>query len=639
MKKIFMVIALMAMLMLPLTSFSMTAMEEGDLSSVTGQAGVSINLEARVDLKADTVAWGDMDGFEATNVTVTSGSDAAGWIGLSNLNIDNLRIQTDQTLLRANFYKYNDASGQALDAASIGLYQSVVAFATAYLTGVATSAFPPLAGLNPQDTASILGNAAALMAAPYSLVAEVGAVSGGYTAVQTAMPAVQADATGGDLGAQALLLLAAEKAAGTFTPFSPLTIDVATGTAAVPHYGEGITFVRIGLGSIWISMDSMTADVDLGPDTGYVGNGTGVANGVPDLKYQLGSLYLSDMFLRIGGGSYVDIFNDRGAGTQGVTIVTDVIIKNFTIGTLAWGDADGIDWNFTTDSEGVYGAHTTDGDLETPDTNGGDTILDAAGWVGLKGLEIDWINISGRIDIDVATDDALGTETGIADWTFVQIGLDALTVNMSGFEATAALGADATSVAGLDQELGELYISDLEVVVNGKLNIGARADGTQGVTLNLDALTIDITQGLTISWGDLDGVGGANGAGYVGLVGLNIADLTLQGTVTIDVATIRTGDTSAATSIEDMMYLGYRENNLSPTIVHIGLGTGNADDDTLDEVNSLFLGNALGISLSSLNGAIAFGTTNTLVGANTIGNFYVGGIMVGVNGWVDIGAH
>lgn len=633
MKKIFMVIALMAMLMLPLTSFSMTAMEEGDLSSVTGQAGVSINLDARVDLAADVVAWGDLDGFEATNVSVTSGPDAAGWIGLSNLNIDNLRIQTDQTLLRANFYKYQNANGQAYDAAGIVLYGSVVDFATAYLTHIAGTPGDAIAGLNPQDTASILGHAAAITA--IGLGVELGAVNTAYTTLQGLQPAVVTDAGNGDVGAQALLLLAAEKAAGTFTPFSPLTIDVATCDASSGPYDDGVTFVRIGLGSIWISMGSMTADVELGPDTGYVGDGSGAADGVPDLKYQLGSLYLSDMFLRIGGGSYVDIFNDRAVGTQGVTIVTDVIIKNFSIGTLAWGDADGIDWNFTTDSEGVYGAHTTDAKLETPDAT--DPIADAAGWVGLKDMEIDWINITGRIDIDVATDDASGTETGIADWTFVQIGLTDLTVNMSGFEATAALGADAT--AGLDQELGELYISDLEVVVNGKLNIGARADSTQGVTLNLDNITVDISQGLTISWGDLDGVGGANGAGYVGLVGLNIADLTLQGTVTIDVATIRTGDTSAATSIEDMMYLGYRENNLSPTIVHIGLGTGNADDDTLDEVNSLFLGNALGISLSSLNGAIAFGTTNTLVGANTIGNFYVGGIMVGVNGWVDIAAH
>ena len=118
MKKIFMVIALMAMLALPLTSFSMTAMEEGDLSSVTGQAGVSINLDARVDLAADVVAWGDLDGFEATNVSVTSGAAAAGWVGLSDLSVQNLRVRADQTLLKAEFYTHT-ANGAALKTAGI----------------------------------------------------------------------------------------------------------------------------------------------------------------------------------------------------------------------------------------------------------------------------------------------------------------------------------------------------------------------------------------------------------------------------------------------------------------------------------------------------------------------------------------
>lgn len=610
MKKIFMVIALMAMLMLPLTSFSMTAMEEGDLSSVTGQAGVSINLDARVDLAADTVAWGDLDGFTAPNVSVTSGADAAGWVGLSDLSVQNLRVRADQTLLEADWFKKHSNSTLATNYQTaaltfLGTYQAVSGDTTP------TSA----------EAQAWLANNASTTPGWTTLYATVGPLTTATTAI----------ATSGDTAAPAFLQIASEKGAGTFTPFAPLTIDVATGTAAAPFYGEGITFVRIGLGSLQVAMDSMDANVELGPDAGYAGDGSGLATGVPNLKYQLGSLYLGDLYLRIGGNSTVDIFNARGAGKQGVSIVTNVILKEFSVGVLSWGDADGVDWAFSTDTESVYGLHTVDSNLVT--TDAADPVADAAGFVGLKDLNIDWLQISGRIDIDVATDT---DPVLLTPWTFVQIGLTDLQVNMSGLTTTAALGAAKDN---LNQELGELYISSAVITVNGALQIGARADGTQGVTIDLNQLTVDISQGLTVSWGDLDGIGGTSAAGYVGLIGLNIADLQLQGKVTIDVATIRDFDPDTATTIQDMMYLGYRENNLSPTIVHIGLGSGDATADTYDEVLGVFLGDALGVSISSLSGGVAFAPVNNLIGANTIGNIYLGGVKVGINGWVDIAAH
>jgi len=637
MKKIFMVFALMAMLMLPLTSFSMTAMEEGDLSSVTGQAGVSINLDARVDLVADTVAWGDLDGFVAPSVTVT---DNAGWVGLSDLVVSNLRVRADQTLLKAEFYTHT-ANGAALKDAGITLFGA---------TQTALGAYMMLSGdLTPTLAEAIAWNADPAGGAG-AITTQLQAVGVANAGVQALVPAVQADALGGNTDAAAALVVLNEKSTGTFTPFSPLTIDVATGTTAVPFYGDGITFVRIGLGSLQVEMDSMVADVELGPDTGY----PGAANGVPNLKYQLGSLYLGDLGLRIGGNSYVDIFNARGGTAQGVTIVTDVIIKEFSIGTLAWGDKDGIDWAFSYDAEGVYGYHTIDSNLQTLDP--ADPVADAAGWVGLKDLNIDWLEVSGRIDIDVAT--AYDAEE-LTDWTFVNIGLTDLTVNMSGLTATAALGAtpvagpgvdgipgNADDDLGLNQELGELYISDAIITVNGEVAIGARADGTQGVTLDLSDVTVDISQGLTVSWGDLDGVGGTSAAGYVGLVGLNINTLSLTGKVAIDVATIDAADPDTGTTIQDMMYLGYRENNLSPTIIHIGLGSGNADDPTMvyNELTEAwtFVGDAIGVNLNVLSGAVAFGNAPNLIGgtvANTLGNLYMGGVKVGINGWVDIAAH
>lgn len=563
MKKIFMVIALMAMLMLPFTSFSMTALEDGDLSSVTGQAGVSINLDATVDLTADVVAWGDADGFGATDAI----TDNAGWVGLTGLNIANLRVRADQILLNAEWYQKHTAEGGAFATASTNL-------AGEYAT-VASDETPTLAEALAYNTAN-----------PGTLTT--------YGAWATAFGAIQTDAAA-DPQAAAFLIVFNEKATGNFTPFAPLTIDVATdGTN-----GVGITFVRIGLGSLQVEMDTMDATAKLGPTNA----------GAPNMKYTLGALYLADLSLRVGGNSYVDIYNDRGADTQGVSISVNATIKNFSIGTLAWGDTDGIDWAFSYDETGAYGLHTEDADLETGAASN-------AGWVGLKDLSIAKITAVGDLTIDVATD--------ASDWTYVEIGFGTgMAATISGLTATAALGDTKTD---LDQELGDVYLSAATATLTGSLQLGARADSTQGVTILLDNLDVAISQGLVASWGDTDGLGGTTTAGYVGLKDLDLTGLQLAGSVTIDVATVDTTVTTlTAADITEMMYAGYVENNLSPSIVHIGL------DNVV-------------VTVGSLSADVVFANNAALANsgsdiAKTMGSLYVGNMVVSVDGWVDIAAH
>jgi len=594
MKKIFMVIALMAMLMLPLTSFSMTAMEESDLSSVTGQAGVSINLDATVNLTADVVAWGDADGITSGTYT-----DNPGWVGLTGLNVANLRVRADQTLLEGEYFlKHN---GVALATA----YQTAeTALATEYGTWLAAPNPPPAGlsvGFNPtqpttwtNDDITILVTAGAVTAAKvddYSAAGAAFAPLAGYVASATT--------------------LQAEIAASNFTPFAPLTIDVATGTGAAGDHGDGVTFVRIGLGSLQIAMDSMNADVKLGPDDS-------VTAGVPELKYTLGSLYLEDLFLRVGGNSYVDIFNARGAGKQGVSIDVQATIKGLSIGTLAWGDADGIDWGFRNiagDTPGTVKLHTDAEGLETPDAQTTDKFvptIGGAGWIGLNDLEIAKIEVAGQVGIDVGTNagvTAVNITLGVAGTPFNAV--------VSGIDGTVALGAAKTS---LNQELGELYVGALDIDISGSLALGARGN-TQGVTIDLSGLTVAIGS-FDVSWGDLDGYTGAANAGYVGLKDLTISGLVLGGSVTIDVATVGTDVTTyTATSVTDMMYAGYVENNLSPTFVHIGL-------------------NNVGVTIGTLSAGVAFNSAKDLTTANNLmGSLYVDNMVVGINGWVDIGAH
>lgn len=53
----------MAFLLLPLSVWAMTPISDSDLSNVTGQAGVNINVDLLMNVRLGTMAWGDSDGI------------------------------------------------------------------------------------------------------------------------------------------------------------------------------------------------------------------------------------------------------------------------------------------------------------------------------------------------------------------------------------------------------------------------------------------------------------------------------------------------------------------------------------------------------------------------------------------------
>ncbi len=65
MKKILTAIVLFAFVVLPMSVMAMTSITEDELSTVTGQAGVSIGADITMNLSLGTVAWGDIDGLAA----------------------------------------------------------------------------------------------------------------------------------------------------------------------------------------------------------------------------------------------------------------------------------------------------------------------------------------------------------------------------------------------------------------------------------------------------------------------------------------------------------------------------------------------------------------------------------------------
>jgi hypothetical protein len=85
MKKILTAIVLFVFVALPMSVMAMTAVSDNDLSAVTGQSGVSIGADVTMNITAGILAWGDSDGLG-------DGVTTAGWVGLSALNINNMRI-------------------------------------------------------------------------------------------------------------------------------------------------------------------------------------------------------------------------------------------------------------------------------------------------------------------------------------------------------------------------------------------------------------------------------------------------------------------------------------------------------------------------------------------------------------------
>ena len=86
------VLTILAILLLPLSVWAMTPVNDSDLSNVTGQAGVNINADLTMNISIGTMAWGDSDGITGVYMpwsTVPNG----GYIGITGFNITNLIIR------------------------------------------------------------------------------------------------------------------------------------------------------------------------------------------------------------------------------------------------------------------------------------------------------------------------------------------------------------------------------------------------------------------------------------------------------------------------------------------------------------------------------------------------------------------
>lgn len=202
MRKLLAIAAVAAMV--PVSAFARTAITDSEMGKVTGQSGVSIDMDVRLDIKADTIAWGNSDGSGTTS-----------WIGMKNLAIDNLTVKLRPDLLGAVVLS------TMIDGAIAGGAPDVATAAGALKAGYAAT----------------------------------------HTADEIALYNAQVDAVAAQrgVGATTALFIGAVK---------PLTIDVATTAAVSGNKSAGTTYVSIGLGSLNLAAQSITFDVALGSTNG-----------------------------------------------------------------------------------------------------------------------------------------------------------------------------------------------------------------------------------------------------------------------------------------------------------------------------------------------------------------------------------
>jgi hypothetical protein len=101
------VLTILAIMLLPLSLWAMTPVNDSDLSNVTGQAGVNINANLTMNISIGTMAWGDADGVSNTFGGLwTTTANAGGYIGVNDFNIKNLTIKA-RTAASDGYNGYN----------------------------------------------------------------------------------------------------------------------------------------------------------------------------------------------------------------------------------------------------------------------------------------------------------------------------------------------------------------------------------------------------------------------------------------------------------------------------------------------------------------------------------------------------
>ncbi len=317
-------------------------------------------------------------------------------------------------------------------------------------------------------------------------------------------------------------------------------------------------------------------------------------------------------------------------GQAGVNINADLIM-NVRIGTMAWGDSDGLvdagawpTWPTTADGGyvGVTNFNLTNLRIKARETDTFDTYTT----LQLK-----------PITIDVAQDPAI-----YGGRTFVRMGLGSLQISFDALSMTVALAPYSTFAGTLTEEMGSVNVGDIAVYIDPKSYIDIFSHAGQGVNIVMDIELDEVTLGY-VSWGDSDGLpagntgaggclwmaAGATGPGYIGISDFTFGVIKVSGEVIIDVNTTYGG-------IYAHGIVGSTPGAAPVTVCHIAFGS----NGPLGYFNVDVAGPITGIV--KLGNVAALDLTGTPVPSmGTLGDIYLTGfgLDIAAGSWVDIWAH
>lgn len=223
------------------------------------------------------------------------------------------------------------------------------------------------------------------------------------------------------------------------TMWKPVTIDVARSDTLY----DGSTFVRIGLGAMHISWDHMDFEVALG-------------TAGDSLNQKLGDFSMGELSLYLNPASYIDIYNNRGVDTSGVTMTWYSIVDRIDIASIAWGDSDGL------------------GALSNAWIGNGTS----AGWVGLRQVAIDGpTSVIGSFAIDVVTArGGMYAQRSGRDETIVHISFPTdFSLHTERLAAEVRLDSDRSLNSPNATILGDIFLEDftLQIQKDGFVDIWA----------------------------------------------------------------------------------------------------------------------------------------------------------------------
>jgi hypothetical protein len=250
-------------------------------------------------------------------------------------------------------------------------------------------------------------------------------------------------------------------------------------------------------------------------------------------------------------------------------------------------------------------------DIAWGDPDGLPGIAAAAGWIGISGLDmsttVTCTDASMPITIDVAHN---GLYSGA---TFIRTNLGSLKITLNDFSSDIGLGGSAADAIAGTQSLGVISMGGTDIQFDGTSYMDIYAGDDCGVNIYQEINGLELSLGY-LSYGDTDGFGVYDSAGYVGLANLSDVVVDMSGTVRIDVGT----------SGED-------------TRVQISLGGG---DGILGDGNDLVT--IIGTETQSIQGDVVLGDSydfDDYGSSDILGSIYISTFTQTIDGTVQIFAH